>query len=59
MVKESVEVSHGVEGGQYREGMQLPQAMLDEEFSRKRGWTVSVKWAIAQVAPELSREQSQ
>lgn len=42
MVKEPMEVSHGVEGGRYREGMQLPQAMLNEEFSRKRGWTVQV-----------------
>jgi len=42
MVAETVEGSHGVEGKQDREGMQLPKATPGEEFSRKGGWAAQV-----------------
>lgn len=42
MIAEPTEVSHGVEGKQDSEGVQLPNAALHEELSRKRGWAVQV-----------------
>lgn len=37
MVVEPAELSHGVEGKQDREGMQLPKATFSEELSREAG----------------------